>query len=115
MMDNIMGQQTSLAMMQAQQQKVESLSKMGGQNGPTPEQIEFVAKEFEAVYISEMMKPMFEGIKTDGPFGGGKGEEIFRGILLQEYGKMMAETGQIGIADAVKDELIRMQGMQSGQ
>ncbi len=73
------------------------------------EQIEQVAKEFEAVFISEMMKPLFEGIEVDGMFGGGKGEEIFRGMMLQEYGKMLSQTGQIGISDAVKQQLIQLQ------
>lgn len=73
------------------------------------EQIEQVAKEFEAVFISEMIKPLFEGIEVDGVFGGGKGEEIFRGMMLQEYGKMLSQTGQIGISDAVKQQLIQLQ------
>lgn len=67
------------------------------------------AEEFEAVFVAEMMKPMFEGISTDGEFGGGKAEEIFRGMLLQEYGKMLAGTGSLGIADSVKTELIKLQ------
>lgn len=67
------------------------------------------AKEFEAMFVAEMMKPMFEGISTEPPFGGGKGEEVFRGLMLQEYGKMMAGTGQIGIADHVKQAIIQMQ------
>jgi peptidoglycan hydrolase FlgJ len=76
------------------------------------EKIETTAREFEAVFISEMMKPMFDGIKTDGMFGGGKGEEVFRSILLQEYGKVMSQTGQVGIASHVKESLIQMQAQQ---
>lgn len=72
--------------------------------------IEEAAREFEAVFIAEMMKPMFENISTEAPFGGGKGEEIFRGMLVQEYGKRLAETGTVGIADNVKAELLRIQG-----
>ncbi len=67
------------------------------------------AEDFEAVFITEMMKPMFEGIKTDGMFGGGKGEEIFHGFMLQEYGKNMAATGTFGIADHVKAAMIQLQ------
>lgn len=74
---------------------------------------EEAAQDFEAMFVSEMMKPMFEGIETDGQFGGGKGEEIFRGLLLEEYGKVMAQTGALGIADHVKQELIRMQAAQN--
>lgn len=76
------------------------------------EQINEKAVEFEALFIAEMMKPMFEGISTEAPFGGGKGEEIFRGMLLQEYGKSLANSGGIGIADAVKQELIRTQSQE---
>jgi len=71
--------------------------------------IEDAAKDFEAMFMTEMIKPMFEGIKTDNKFGGGKGEEIFRGFMIEEYGKLMAERGDIGIADSVKAEMIRMQ------
>ena len=70
---------------------------------------EETAKEFEAVFVAEMMKPMFEGISTDGMFGGGKGEEVFRGMLLEEYGKLMAQTSSIGLADQVKQQIILMQ------
>jgi Rod binding domain-containing protein len=73
------------------------------------ERIEKAAEDFEAVFIAEMMKPMFEGIQTDGPFGGGKGEEIFRGMMLQEYGKEIARTNSFGIAQHVKAEMIKQQ------
>lgn len=67
------------------------------------------AKEFEAVFLSEMMKPMFEGVDVDPLFGGGNSENIFRGMLTEEYGKKIAETKSIGIADFVMRELIRVQ------
>lgn len=77
------------------------------------EKIAGAAEEFEAVFVAEMMKPMFEGLETDGLFGGGKGEEVFKGLLLQEYGKITASTGKIGIADAVQTELIKLQEQQA--
>lgn len=73
------------------------------------EKIDQTAEDFEAVFIAEMMKPMFEGISTEAPFGGGKGEEVFRGMLLQEYGKIVAHTGGIGLADSVKEKMIQLQ------
>lgn len=71
--------------------------------------IEEAAKDFEAVFMAEMLKPMFEQIKPNGMFGGGKGEEVFQGMMVQEYGKMMAERGGIGIAEQVKEEMLRIQ------
>lgn len=73
------------------------------------EKIEETAQEFEAVFIAEMIKPMFEGIETGGMFGGGKGEEVFRGMLLQEYGKLIAQNQGIGLSDQVKQQMILMQ------
>jgi len=100
--------QTTLALMQASQgANASTTDKIN--NARNQEKAQEAAKEFEAMFIAEMMKPMFEGIKTDGAFGGGKGEEVFRGMLVQEYGKLIAETGQVGMSDHVKQELIKMQ------
>lgn len=73
------------------------------------ERIDKAAKDFEAVFFTEMMKPMFEDVDVSETFGGGKGEEVFQGMILQEYGKLMAETNSIGIADQVKAHLIKAQ------
>jgi Rod binding domain-containing protein len=70
---------------------------------------EQAAEEFEAVFIGEMLKPMFNMIEVDENFGGGKGEEIFRDLMVQEYGKMIARQGGIGIASQIKAELLRAQ------
>ncbi|MGH1399282.1 MAG: rod-binding protein [Alphaproteobacteria bacterium] len=73
-----------------------------------------IAKEFEAVFVTEMMKPMFEGIDiANSDFGGGKGEEVFNKLLLQEYGKEIAERGGLGIAEEVKEMILELQGAQS--
>lgn len=70
------------------------------------------AQDFEAFFISAMFQSMFQGIKTDGPFGGGHGEEMFRGVLMQEYGKSVAKAGGIGIADSVYKQILLMQEAQ---
>ena len=67
------------------------------------------AQEFEALFISEMLAPVFESIDTGGLFGGGQGEKIYRSLMVQEYGKAIAEAGGIGIADSVQREILKMQ------
>jgi Rod binding domain-containing protein len=67
------------------------------------------SKEFEAMFITQMLKPMFESLEANPVFGGGKGEEVFKGFLLEEYGKSLSKAGGIGLADNVKQEMIRMQ------
>jgi len=71
--------------------------------------IDKTAEDFEAVFLSQMLESMFKGIKTEGPFGGGHAEEMMRSFMLQEYGKVMAAGGGVGIADAVKRELLHAQ------
>lgn len=79
------------------------------QNNKNAQRIQEAAQDFEAVFLSEMLKPMFEGIETDELFGGGKGEEIFRGVLLQEYGKEIAKKDMTHIQTQVQNKLIEMQ------
>ena len=45
-------------------------------------------------------------------FGGGQGEEMFRSMMFDEYGKQIAPSGGIGIADMVQKEILRMQEAQ---
>lgn len=78
-------------------------------NGGTREDIEKTAKDFEAFFLTQMMEYMFADIPTDGPFGGGFGEGIFRSFMLQEYGKALSNSGGIGLADAVMKEMISIQ------
>jgi peptidoglycan hydrolase FlgJ len=68
-----------------------------------------VGREFEQMFLSEMLRPMFEGIGTNKWFGGGNGEKMFRSLQVDEYGKGLSKAGGVGIAEAVKREIIRMQ------
>lgn len=67
------------------------------------------AEQFEAVFISQMLAPMFETIPTDGAMGGGHAEGIYRNMMVQEVGKSIAKNGGIGIADQVYSELLKLQ------
>lgn len=71
--------------------------------------VESSAREFEAVFISQMFEQMWAGIKTDGPMGGGTGEQIFRSMMIQDIGRQMSKQGGIGLADSVKRELLAIQ------
>jgi Rod binding domain-containing protein len=71
--------------------------------------IKKTAQQFESVFISEFLGSMFEGVSTDGPFGGGQGEEMFRSLEMDEYGKQLAAQGGFGLADAVTRQLLHTQ------
>ncbi len=77
--------------------------------GVDRQRVRQAAEDFEAVFLSQMLQPMFEGLETDGMFGGGSAEQIYRGVLVQEYGKALAQRGGVGIADAVEQEMLKLQ------
>lgn len=78
----------------------------------TEAQIAAKAEEFEAMFLSQMLNHMFAGIETNEMFGGGHGEDVYKSMMVDEYAKVIARTGGIGVADHVKAEMIRLQEMQ---
>jgi Rod binding domain-containing protein len=75
--------------------------------------IDAVSKDFEAVFLTQMMSAMFAGDDTSAYFGGGTSGDVYKSYLLNEYGKSMAQAGGIGIAASVKQELLKLQEVQS--
>jgi Rod binding domain-containing protein len=71
--------------------------------------IDKTAQDFEAMFATQLLQPMFETVSVDPVFGGGHGEEIMRSFMLQEYGKIIAKTGKLGIAKEVRAEMLKAQ------
>ena len=65
--------------------------------------------DFETMCLSNLISPMFEGIKTDGPFGGGQGEEAMRSFYIDAMAKGMAQRGGVGISDMMQKQLLKLQ------
>lgn len=74
-----------------------------------PKKARAAAESFEAFFIGQYLEQMFAGIRTDGIFGGGNAENIYRSLMLQEVGKNIAAGGGIGIADSVQREILQLQ------
>ncbi len=94
--------------------KAESLIR-GARGVKQDGELDKIAKEFEAVFLSEMIRPIFESVEVDPMFGGGRSEEIFKGMMIDEYGKSLSEAGGIGLASFVKAELIKLQNHDAQQ
>ena len=67
------------------------------------------AESFEATFLAQMMKPMFEGLSTEAPFGGGAGEAAWRGFLVDAMAQQTVKAGGVGLADSVLAQMIKMQ------
>ena len=75
----------------------------------TEEEARAVAEEFEGFFLSQMLEQMFADVGEDNPFGGGAGERAFRGLLHEEYAKVMSQSGGLGLADRLTTEILRYQ------
>ncbi len=67
------------------------------------------AEQFEASFLSQMLKPMFEGLKTDGIGGGGQAEGQWRSFMIDAMAKQTVQAGGIGLADQVVAQMLKMQ------
>lgn len=67
------------------------------------------AEAFEASFLSQMLKPMFEGLDTEGMFGGGEAEATWRSFLVDAMAKQTVKAGGIGLADDVMAEMMKLQ------
>jgi len=75
-------------------------------------QVRRAAEEFESVFLAQFLGAMWEEVEVDETFGGGHGEQVFRGMLLNEYAREMSKAGGLGIADHLEREMLRLQEVQ---
>ncbi len=67
------------------------------------------AKDFESLFISQMLEHMFgESLGSDF-FGSDDSADVYRQMMVQQFGQKISASGGIGIADYVKRELLKFQ------
>jgi flagellar protein FlgJ len=95
-----------------------SLSSLGtGQNAQVEAMLKIKGKaksaagEFESMFLNSMFQQMNTGVDGDGPYGGSGALKVWRSFLTDQYAKMFTQSGGIGIAKHVYDELLKMQGV----
>ncbi len=105
---------TSFADITQSQAKASLLEKgLSKRHIDSPDAARQAAEDLEAVFLTSLLENMFAGIKTDGPFGGGHGESVYRSMLNEQYAKTISRNGGVGIADNVYREILKLQEAQS--
>ena len=66
-------------------------------------QLEQVAEEFEALFVTQMLKQAYEGKLAEGIFDSPE-NETYRSLLNVEMGRKLANNSNFGIADALKTQ-----------
>ncbi len=66
-------------------------------------------QDFEAFFISQTFEQMYATVPVNETFGGGNAEKIFRSMMIDEYGKMTAKSGGVGLTDQIMTQILRQQ------
>jgi Rod binding domain-containing protein len=74
-------------------------------------QVHKTAQNFEASFLTTMFETMFSAVPTDSAFGGGPGEDMWKGFLAEAMAKQTAQHGGIGVARSVEKEMLKLQGL----
>lgn len=77
----------------------------------SPAALRRAAQDFEAQALAAMLQPMFQGLDSKAPFGGGPAEDQWRPMLVDAIAKDLAKAGGLGIGEAVLRELTRLAGL----
>lgn len=64
-----------------------------------------LSKEFEAIFVNQMIKAMRKTIMKTGLITGGTGEEIFTEMLDMEYSKALSDNSSLGLATKIYEQL----------
>lgn len=83
--------------------------KLKGAGKLSAQKIDETANEFEAQFVSQMLSTMFSTVDPNEALGGSDAEEVYQSLLVNEYGKIIARTGGVGVADQVKRIMIGQQ------
>ena len=75
----------------------------------TPQQAEAAGKDFESMFLSQMLEQMFGDSIGDDAFGDADSSDVYKSMMVDAYGKEISRSGGIGIADYVKKELLKLQ------
>jgi Rod binding domain-containing protein len=67
------------------------------------------ARDFEAMALGELLRPMFETVDSKpGLFGGGEAEKMWKPMWVDEIARQVAATGVLGLAVPIHDAMLRM-------
>jgi Rod binding domain-containing protein len=69
------------------------------------EEIKMVAKEFESLFLGEMLTHMMGDSLGDAAFGSEETDEIYKSMMVENYAKAITNKGGIGIAGYIENAL----------
>ncbi len=89
------------------------LSLTGDKSKTDKEKLGILAREFESIFINQMLKTMRSSVDKSGFIDGGPAEEMFTGMLDEEMARQMAFSQNSGLSKALEEQLWAMAGEES--
>lgn len=65
-------------------------------------------KDFESLFVKQMLDTMKKTVNKSGLMEGGQSEKIFEDMLYQKYAEKMTETAGFGIADTMYRQMVQI-------
>jgi len=95
---------TALGQYQLSQAQQPAINQSQVANGDDPK-LRQACKDFESIFIKQMLDSMRKTVQKTGLNDGGYAEELYQDMLYDEYANKMAETAQLGIAKMMYSQL----------
>jgi peptidoglycan hydrolase FlgJ len=80
-------------------------SGLRGTKSGDEQKLRAATKDFESLFIKQMLNSMKKTVNKSGLLDGGMGQEIFEDMLYDEYAKKIAETANLGISEMMFKQL----------
>lgn len=71
-----------------------------------------VSKQFESIFLMQVLENMSSGVEGDPLFSGGAGDKIYRSMFNEQTAGAIARQGGVGIADSIYRSILQMQEVQ---
>lgn len=69
------------------------------------ERLKEVCKDFQSIFVKQMLDAMRETVNKEGMLSGGHAEEIFEDMLYDEYAKDMSDNAELGLDEIMYEQL----------
>ena len=70
-----------------------------------------LSQQFESIFHGIMLKTMRSTVQKSGFIDGGNAEDIYAGMLDQEYSKLMSTSADTGLAANIERQLLESMGV----
>ncbi len=71
------------------------------------EQLKAVGDSFESIFVNQMITAMRNTVDEEGIMPRSHAEKVYQNLLDTEYAKAISSSGQLGLGEAIQEQLLR--------